>query len=93
MLMQRLVRKRKTLAVAASVAFFASAFQTGGCTVNVDEGLLQSLSSMLENVEGVRWGPGSVDFSDNNEPADNCDVDEPNDGNTDDGDAGTSRCN
>jgi hypothetical protein len=90
MLMQRLARKRKTLAVAASMTLFASAFQAGGCTVNVDEGMLQTLTTLLEDVDRVHWGPGSVDFNDDGTSHD-CEGHEPDEG--DGGDGETSRCN
>lgn len=83
MLTQKLLRKRKTLAVAASAALFASAFQTGGCTVNLDESLLQSLTSLLENAGTVRLGPGGLLL--NNHGGDQDDgADEPDVGDTDD---------
>ncbi|HKQ47737.1 MAG TPA: hypothetical protein VJZ71_06695 [Phycisphaerae bacterium] len=79
MVTKKFARARKAMAVALSATLFTGVAQGGGCTVNVDENLLQSLTSLLEN--------GSVqgNFHFNNHGPDQDDVaDEPDAGDTDD---------
>jgi hypothetical protein len=57
MVTKKLARARKAMAVALSATLFtgvAGAATGGGCSVNVDEALLQQLTSLLEdgNVHG-----------------------------------------
>ena len=49
MVTKKFARARKAMAVALSATLFTGVAQGGGCSVNVDEALLQSLTSLLEN--------------------------------------------
>ncbi len=57
-------RKLKIVAVMSSVALFATAFTPGGCTINVDQELLNQLGGLLGGGGGPGpggpggWGPG-----------------------------------
>lgn len=63
MMFQGLVKRRRLLSGAISAVLVASAYQAGGCTINVDENLLQQLQGLVGNVQvsglhdGPRMGP------------------------------------
>jgi hypothetical protein len=60
MLIRNFVRARKTILAAAATTLLAGAFQTGGCTVNVDQATLDSLTGLLQNVDNLQLGPGGL---------------------------------
>lgn len=90
MLIRKLVRIRKKIMFASATAILAGAFEAGGCTINVDESLLQSLGGLLESTgvtqmsngagverrEGHRFGTGNPPHRGGYEEADDGDVNE-----------------
>lgn len=84
MLTKKFARVRKAMAVALSATLFtgvAGAAQGGGCSVNVDEALLQQLTSLLEsgNVHGnlhFNGNGGGQDDGVDEPDGDNNDVDD-----------------
>ena len=79
MVTKKLARARKAMAVALSATLFTGVAQGGGCSVNVDEALLQQLTSLLEdaNVHGNfhfnSHGPGQDDGVDEPDTPDDTD--------------------
>lgn len=63
--MIKLFAKKSKIIVASSAFLFATAFQAGGCTVNIDQALLDQLSTLMGNFsfEGEFNGSGSQDGS------------------------------
>jgi hypothetical protein len=53
MLSRLLLKRKKTIAALVAAMTVGSAFQTGGCTINVDENLLRQLVGSVS---------GSIDF-------------------------------
>ena len=47
--MIKLFAKKSKMIVASSAFLFATAFQAGGCTVNIDQALLDQLSGLIGN--------------------------------------------
>ncbi len=80
-------RKLKVIATLSSVALFATAFTPGGCTINVDEDLLNQLGGLFSSGSGQGgfdgpgggfggpggWGGGDCPSGNENENADDCD--------------------
>ena len=84
MVTKKIAHARKAMAVALSATLFTGVAQGGGCSVNVDEALLQQLTSLLEN------GSLHGNFHFNNHgPGQDDEVDEPDTPDeTNDGDGG-----
>lgn len=59
MLIRRFAKARKSILAVAATTLLAGAFQAGGCTINVDQNLLNSLSNFLEGAGGALMGPGN----------------------------------
>jgi len=62
--MIKLFAKKSKVIIASSAVLFATAFQAGACTVNIDQGLLDQLSGLIGNFsfEG-QFGGGPQDGS------------------------------
>lgn len=59
----RLTRNRRLVAGIASALFIATAFNTGGCTVTVDENTMNQLLDWLDNLDTSGWGSPGPDPS------------------------------
>lgn len=59
MLIRKFAHARKSILAVAATTLLAGAFQAGGCTINVDQNLLNSLSSLLDHAGGLPFGPGN----------------------------------
>lgn len=60
MLIKLFARRRKTVAAAMSAMLFATAYQGGGCTLQVDENLVQSIIGAFSETGGsgeFEFGP------------------------------------
>lgn len=70
--MIKLFAKKSKMIVASSAFLFATAFQAGACTVNIDQALLDQLSGLLGNFsfeaefEGGGHHDGFDDHDDDN---------------------------
>jgi hypothetical protein len=64
--MVKLFAKKSKIIAASSAILFATAFQAGSCTVNVDQALLDQLSNLAGNFhfQGGFTGGGHHDGSD-----------------------------
>lgn len=54
---RKMQRRAKLVGTVMSAGLLGSAFQAGGCTINVDQELLNQLSGLVENVLGPGGGP------------------------------------